>query len=207
MNTETEAEKRMIARCRRGEASAWDELFDRHYDAVGRFIFQLSPDLSREDVEEISQEVMLSVVRNLSSFHAKARLQTWIFRIAVNKTRDFLDKQSAAKRGGGVRARSLQEEHPETGAVLELPCGEPGPDQLLLRAETRELMGQALAELGGVSREIIELRYFGELTNQEIADALELRPKTVSATLCKGLQRLGPIVRRLTAREDAPLAA
>ena len=47
MNPAGEGE--LIARCRRGEAAAWDELFDRHYAAAGRFIFQLGHDFTRED--------------------------------------------------------------------------------------------------------------------------------------------------------------
>jgi hypothetical protein len=47
MNPAGEGE--LIARCRRGEAAAWDELFDRHYDATARFVFQLGHDLTRED--------------------------------------------------------------------------------------------------------------------------------------------------------------
>ena len=54
MSSETEAQ--LIARCRQGDREAWDTLFDLHYGAAGRFIFQLSAGLSREDVEEICQE-------------------------------------------------------------------------------------------------------------------------------------------------------
>jgi len=53
---QSDPEAVLIARCRRGEAAAWEELFDQHYAAAGRFVFQLAPDLSREDVEEICQE-------------------------------------------------------------------------------------------------------------------------------------------------------
>src|SRR6266404_3032420 len=63
-----EAEAQLLARCRRGDADAWDELFDRHYAAAGRFVFQLGSDFSREDVEEICQEVFLSVIKNLNAF-------------------------------------------------------------------------------------------------------------------------------------------
>jgi DNA-directed RNA polymerase specialized sigma24 family protein len=54
MSSETEAQ--LIARCRQGDREAWDTLFDLHYGAAGRFIFQLSAGLSHEDVEEICQE-------------------------------------------------------------------------------------------------------------------------------------------------------
>src|SRR5206468_3833065 len=83
MGPEPEAD--LLARCRRGEPTAWDELFDRHYAAAGRFIFQLGPDLTREDTEEICQETFLSVIKNLNSFQADSQFQTWLFRIAANK--------------------------------------------------------------------------------------------------------------------------
>jgi RNA polymerase sigma-70 factor (ECF subfamily) len=95
------SEAELLARCRRGDAGAWDELFDLHYAASGRFVFQLAPDFSREDCEEICQETFLSVIKNLDSFQGESRFQTWLFRIAANKARDFREKRIASKRGGG----------------------------------------------------------------------------------------------------------
>src|SRR6185503_20489391 len=106
MNPNAEAE--LVARCRRGEAPAWDELFDLHYAAAGRFVFQLSPDFTREDVEEICQETFLTVIKSLASFQGNSRFQTWLFRIAANKAHDYRQKQHAAKRGGGQMTISLQ---------------------------------------------------------------------------------------------------
>src|SRR5881397_3058611 len=99
MNPNAEAE--LIARCRRGEAQAWDELFDRHYAATGRFIFQLASDFTREDVEEVCQEVFLTVIKSLHTFQGNSQFQTWLFRIAANRARDYRQRQQAAKRGGG----------------------------------------------------------------------------------------------------------
>src|SRR5687768_3991130 len=96
-------ETELLARCLRSEAEAWDQLFDLHYEAAGRFIFQLGSDFTREDVEEISQETFLTVVRNLHTFQGNSRFQTWLFRIAANKARDYRQHQRAAKRGGGRR--------------------------------------------------------------------------------------------------------
>src|SRR5215469_15559207 len=106
-------EAELLARCRRGEAGAWDELFDLHYAAAGRFIFQLAPDFTHEDAEEICQETFLSVVRNIGSFHGESQFQTWLFRIAANKARDFREKRNAVKRGSGHTPISLQAENPE----------------------------------------------------------------------------------------------
>src|SRR5580698_3821623 len=97
----SDSESGLIRRCREGDTAAWNELFDRHYAPTGRFIFQLAHDFTREDAEEITQEVFLSVIKNISTFHGRSQFQTWVFRIAANKARDYRQRRSATKRGGG----------------------------------------------------------------------------------------------------------
>jgi RNA polymerase sigma-70 factor (ECF subfamily) len=197
------SESELLERCGRGEAAAWDELFDRHYAATSRFIFQLSHELTREDTEEICQEVFLSVIKNIKSFNGNCQFQTWLFRIAANKTRDFREKRHAAKRGKGQVPVSLQAEDPETGLSLDPPSAAPGPDLALMNAEQAGLMGQALAGLEEPCLEIIELRYFADLSYEEISLSLELNPKTVSSRLSKCLDRLELIARKIFSREKS----
>ncbi|SPE58617.1 RNA polymerase, sigma-24 subunit, ECF subfamily [Verrucomicrobia bacterium] len=199
----SEAEADLLARCRRGEADAWDELFARHYAAAGRFVFQLGHEFLREDVEEICQEVFLSVIRHLASFHGQCQFQTWLFRIAANKARDFRERQQAAKRGGGHAPLSLQAQDPENGLVLDPPSSAPAPDTALLNSEQAALLHQALEQLGEPCREIIELRYFGDLSYDEIGNCLQLNPKTVSSRLSKCLDRLENIARKFFSREKS----
>ena len=191
------SEAELLARCRRGEADAWDELFDAHYAAAGRFIFQLSPDFSHEDAEEICQEAFLSVIKNLDSFHGESQFQTWLFRIAANKARDFRERRIAAKRGGGQATISLQAENPETGLMLDPPSSAPGPDEFLMNVEQSRLVRESLEQLGEPCREIVELRYFGDLSYEELSAALRLNVKTVSSRLSKCLDRLEIIARNI----------
>jgi RNA polymerase sigma-70 factor, ECF subfamily len=201
-----EPEVDLLARCRRGESDAWDELFDRHYAAAAQFIYQLGHDFTREDVEEICQEVFLSVIKHLDTFQGGSQFQTWLFRIAVNKARDYRQRQQAAKRGGGRPALSLQAEDPESGLALDPPSGGLSPDAAALQAEQSALVHQALAELGDPCREIIELRYFGDLSYEEISQALRLSPKTVSSRLSKCLDRLEQFGRKILLRENFPVS-
>jgi RNA polymerase sigma-70 factor (ECF subfamily) len=188
-----DSEAPLIDRCRQGDERAWDALFDLHYAASARFVFQLSSTFSREDVEEICQETFLAVIKNIGSFEGGSRLQTWIFRIAANKARDYRERQQAAKRGGGQTVISLQEENEESGAPLQVAGSLPAPDALLLRAECAAQMDLALARLEEPCREIIQLRYFGDLSYEELANELKLNPKTVSSRLSKCLDRLEKI--------------
>jgi RNA polymerase sigma-70 factor, ECF subfamily len=193
MSLDTEA--LLIARCRRGDADAWNEVFDAHYSATGRFVFQLAPDFSREDVEEICQETFLAVINSIKSFEGHSHLQTWIFRIAANKARDYRQRQHAAKRGGGIAPFSLEQGNPETGLKIDPPSATLSPDDLLMTDECAKQVAQALESLGGPCQEIIELRYFGDLSYEEISAALKLNPKTVSSRLSKCLDRLEEIMR------------
>jgi RNA polymerase sigma-70 factor (ECF subfamily) len=197
-------EAELLARCRRGEAEAWDELFDRHYAAAGRFVFQLGRDFTREDVEEICQDVFLAVIKNLESFQGQSQFQTWLFRIAANKARDFQQRRQAAKRGGGQTPLSLQAEDPVTGLTLDPPSPAPSPDALLMSAENVALVHEALAQLGMPCREIVELRYFGDLSYDELSRELNLNAKTVSSRLSKCLDRLEAITRQIFSREKSP---
>ena len=186
------AESQLLARCLRGEAAAWDELFDAHYAAAGRFIFQVSSSFNREDVEEICQETFLTVIKSLGTFQGNCQFQTWLYRIAANKAHDYLQKQRAAKRGGGQRTLSLDAplNGEADGFTLDPPSSAPGPDRTLMHFEDAGLITQALEELGGPCREVIELRYFADLSYEEISAELNLNPKTVSSRLSKCLDKL-----------------
>jgi RNA polymerase sigma-70 factor (ECF subfamily) len=201
MNTATEQD--LLDRCRRGDPAAWEDLLDRHHGAVGNFVFQLAPDLKREDVEEICQEVFVTVVRGLESFRGASAFQTWAFRIALNKARDFIERSRAAKRGGGRVPVSLQAEDPETGLTPDPMSGAPDPAEMLLRAEEAELLHRSLQKLGDPCREIIELRYFGDLSYDELAATLALNVKTVSSRLSKCLDKLEGIARAAIGREKS----
>ena len=199
------AEAELLRLCRLGDEVAWDEFFDRHYEPTGRFVYQLSHGFLPEEVEEICQEVFLAAIKHLASFNGESQIQTWLFRIAANKARDFRERQHAAKRGGGRLPLSLQAEDPETGLTLDPPSTAPSPDAALISNEQSELVHQALERLGEPCREILQLRYFADLSYDEISGSLNLNPKTVSSRLSKCLDRLEEIARNIFPGEKSAL--
>src|SRR5262245_32634654 len=194
-------EAELLARCRRGDSEAWDELFDRHYAAAGRFIFQLSHAFTREDVEEISQEVFLTVIKSLDSFQGNCQFQTWLFRIAANKARDYRQKRHAAKRGGGETPIPLHHKDSDDSLPIDPPSPGPGPDLALLNAEQFHLVGQALERIGEPCQEVIELRYFADLSYEEIGASVQWNVKTVSSRARKCPEKPEVYVGRRSARE------
>jgi RNA polymerase sigma-70 factor (ECF subfamily) len=194
-------EKHLLARCLKGDSEAWDEIFDRHYVVCARFIAPLSPSLSPEDVEEICQETFLTAIRSLATFKGQSQFRTWLFRIAANKTRDFIERRRAQKRGGGETPVSLNAESPESGLAIDPPSQAPRPDEMLTNQERFSEVHTALVAIGEPCRETIELRYFGDLSYEEIGAALETNPKTVSSRLSKCLDKLQELM--TTGRENS----
>ena len=191
------AEAKIIADCRMGDSTAWDSLFDKYYGTVARFVFQLSGDFSHEDTEEICQETFLAVVRNLCSFQGRSSFQTWLLRIAANKAMDYREKTRAAKRGGNAVHIPIDVARTDDEPPVDPTCRNPGPDAVLQIAETSRLVRESLDRLGEPCREIVELRYFGELSYEEIAAELRLNPKTVSSRLSKCLDRLLKVAKEI----------
>jgi RNA polymerase sigma-70 factor (ECF subfamily) len=96
----------------------------------------------------------------------------------------------------------LQATDPETGLGLDPASPAAGPDGRLLREERWRLLRDALDEVGKPCREILELRYFGELSYEDIGQELKVNAKTVSSRLSRCLDRLEMIAR--TVFEEDP---
>lgn len=199
-----EEEENLIRRCADGDASAWDQFFDEHYGPIGRFLFQLIPEATPQDVEEICQDTFLAAIRSVKSFRHQSRAQTWLFRIATNKARDFRDRLLTAKRGGGKPAISLDSDDSWTGLKPEIRDLRKTPDQELLNHEAWSDVRRALDDLGDPCREILELRYFADLDYDSIARSLQLNAKTVSSRLSRCLDRLGALLHAARKAEQKP---
>ncbi|MCB1126833.1 MAG: RNA polymerase sigma factor [Verrucomicrobiae bacterium] len=188
-----EAEALLIQRCVRGDEAAWNEVFDTHYDAVFRFLYGQSSDFTTEDAEELSQEVFLAAIQNISAFQSRSGLQTWLFRIAMNRGRDLIAKRRALKRGSGQQTLPLDPAGGRRGGrtIPALPAAPtPDPAEQASLADDFEQLRTALDRLGGPCRDLIELHYFGEVPIRALCIEFEMSVKSMRARLRKCLKRL-----------------
>ena len=86
---------------------------------------------------------------------------------------------------------------------IDPPSTAPTPDLALMEAEKLGLVGEAVERLGGPCQEIIELRYFADLSYEEIGKSLSLNLKTVSSRLSKCLDKLEGVLKSLLAAESS----
>ena len=95
----------------------------------------------------------------------------------------------------------MQAENPETGLAPDPPSPLPTPDEDLMNAEQMGLVRESLDQLDEPCRKIVELRYLGDLSYDEISATLKVNAKTVSSRLSRCLDRLEEIARKTFLRD------
>jgi RNA polymerase sigma-70 factor (ECF subfamily) len=186
-----DADRRLIARLQCGEEAAMREVAR----LFGPMIQQQARRrlLNREDAEEVTQDVLLAVWRQIRSFRQDAALSSWIYRITVNATMTRLRAGGRAKRRGvsvplETSVDAEAEPHYRNGRAL----ADAGlaPDERVVQAETRRTINRAVAKLPRDMRHAVVLRYACGLSPQEAGALLRVKPQTIRTRLDRGRRLL-----------------
>lgn len=177
---ETDAE--LVQRCLRGDPEAFGPLVDRYQRVLFNVAFRMVHD--REDARDLAQGAFVKAFEKLGSYDPAHRFFSWIYRILVNDTLNFLEKSR--------RVLSL-----EPGWDAAAPGG---PHEELEARERGRGIEAALMALPVDYREVVVLRHFADLSYGEISAALAIPEKTVKSRLYTARQRLADLLGRGGAR-------
>ena len=166
-----------IARARAGDAEAWGELYRDFAPAIFRFCRRALP--TREDAEDATMEIFMKLRDKLSQYDETRSFSAWLYRVAANHCWDIL------------RRRKIRQDK-ETEDVEDLPLEHPDPSQLdkLIEQKTSEEVRHALQKLGARARMALVLRYYSDMSYDEIADALGVRRAFVGVVLLRARHEL-----------------
>jgi RNA polymerase sigma factor (sigma-70 family) len=170
-------EEELVARARRGELDAYEEIVRRHQSIAFRTAWVITG--SAADAEEAAQDAFVKAHAALGRFRQGAPLRPWLLTIVANEARN---RVKAAGRRERLALRVAEERRPG-GAV-------PSPEAALLDSEQREELLTAVGGLSAADREAIACRYFLELSEEETAAALGCPRGTVKSRLSRALGRL-----------------
>jgi len=157
----TDDDSGLVARFLRGDGAAFDTLFVKYQDYVYNILFGIVG--SQEEARDLTQEVFLQVYRSLPKFRYGARFATWLYRIAVNRGVD------AAR--GSRRWRFLPILD-EPAFALTPADTDLQPESVFERKMERETIQTVLMRCPVAHREALVLRYFQDLSVEEIAEVL-----------------------------------
>ena len=167
----------LLSQVRAGDSDAWGELYRQYAPAIFRFCRRLLP--AREDAEDATTEIFMKVRQKLGTYDTSRPFTAWLYKVASNHCWDTL------------RRRRIRQDL-ETGDVDSLPLEHPDPSQLeRLQAEhTSKEVRTGLAQLPDRARMALVLRYYADMSYEEIADTLGVRRAFVGVLLLRARHQL-----------------
>ncbi|MCX6214482.1 RNA polymerase sigma factor [Spirosoma sp.] len=174
----------LLEAIRQGDQEAFRQLYERTKTRV--FNLALGYVRNREDAEEITQDVYVELFRSVGSFNGDASLATWLYRIAVNKSLDFLKHQKRQKRFAFLT--SLFDSH--TGETLYQPTDFSHPGITLENKEQAVILFKAIDTLSEKQKTAYILTKVEGLTNVETAAIMQISVGAVESLLQRATENL-----------------
>ncbi len=165
----------LVRRYLGGERGAFEPLVDRYQKTIYNVALRMARD--PDDAADITQNVFIKASEKLGSYDPKYKFFSWIYRIAVNESLNF------------VGSKRRNDELPE-----DLVSGEGNPEEMLQAGMLSHSVEEGLAKLTDDNRIVIILRHFEELSYDEIGFILDLPVKTVKSRLFTARQSLKKIL-------------
>jgi len=167
----------LIAQARTGDTQAWGDLYREYAPAIFRFCRRAMP--TREDAEDATMEIFMKLRDKLVQYDASRSFTAWLYKIAANHCWDMLRRKKARH-------------DKDMDDITEVPLQCPEPNQLekLIEERTGEEVRRALDKLGLRARMALVMRYYSDMSYDEIADALGVRRQFVGVVLLRARHEL-----------------
>jgi RNA polymerase sigma-70 factor, ECF subfamily len=168
-----------LSRAREGDARAWDQIVREHGDALFRFAYLMLGDA--DDAEDVVQEAFVRAYRSLARFEMGRALRPWLLTIVSNLANN---RRRSVRRYIAAVQRFVLAGVETTGRLEERTSEE-------WEAHT---LWQAVRTLKPPEQEVIYMRFFLDLSEAEMASALQIPPGTVKSRLHRALGKLRSVV-------------
>ena len=181
----------LVKRCQAGDTEAFDELVTRYRTRVFSMIYNMVH--SEQDAWDLAQDSFLKAWKSIGRFRGQSSFYTWIYRIVMNVTIDWLRKKKI--KGGDAEfddAIQLREIDPASKTV---PKTEALPHQLMERDEIRARIDNAIGQLSPEHRAVILMKEVDDMQYHEIAETLGCSIGTVMSRLFYARKKLQSLLR------------
>jgi RNA polymerase sigma-70 factor, ECF subfamily len=166
---EPEAFAALIVQCRAGDGAAWETFVRQMQGRMFALAYSYAGD--REDARDLAQEIFVRLYEARSQWPDDHEFLPWLFRVARNRSVDYLRRRRVRSPG------SVADE----SELTELPDASPGAEARAIDADRRSLLHAALRGLSAINREIVVLRDVHGLSVQQVASTLGVPAGTVKS--------------------------
>jgi RNA polymerase sigma-70 factor, ECF subfamily len=181
----------LVKQCQAGNTEAFDQLVTRYRTRVFAMIYNMVH--NEQDAWDLAQDSFVKAWKSIGRFRGRSSFYTWIYRIVMNVTIDWLRKKQV--KGAGTEfndAIQLKEIEP---ASRTSPKADPLPHERMERSEIRARIDNAIAQISPEHRAVIVMKEIEEMQYHEIAEALGCSIGTVMSRLFYARKKLQNLLR------------
>jgi RNA polymerase sigma-70 factor (ECF subfamily) len=198
-------EQELIHKVAAGERAAFKQLFDMHSPRVHNLLLRLVG--NRDDAEELTQDVFLSLWKHAESLRGESKLSTWLYRVAVNKAINF------KKRSGlFFQIRQLFSLETDDESIIDrIPAATAdSPDRQVEIREAQIQLADLLGTLPHRQREVYLLHKLEGLSYNEIAEGLHVTLGTIESLMHRAKENLQKVMlkkaRKFASKNRPPMS-
>lgn len=177
-------DRELVARAKKGDEKAFERLEMKYRKSVYYMLLKMVK--RADDADDLTQEAFAKAFTSIEKFDSKFAFSTWLFRIATNNTIDFIRKK---------RVQTVSIDSPiegDDGSRMRFDVKDYGldPNQAMLKQQRKQYLAKAIDRLPEKYRTLVDLRYFQELSYEEVANTLQIPLGTVKAQLFRARELL-----------------
>ena len=176
-------ERDLIRQCQKGDVQAFRQLVERYEDRIYGLACSILGD--REVAKDAAQEAFIRVYRALGKFEGRSTFYTYLYRITTNVCLTFAQREQ--RRPDSVSIEGMQE---ASNMALDRFLGTDKPENDIERIGLREEIQKVLEHLSPDHRAVVILKDIEDLSQEEIADVLDVSVGTVKSRLSRARARL-----------------
>ncbi|MCO5053956.1 MAG: sigma-70 family RNA polymerase sigma factor [Verrucomicrobiae bacterium] len=177
-------EAQLIGRAQKGDLAAYDELVRRYQERIYATLYHMTS--NHEDANDLTQEAFIKAYQVLQSFKGGSSFYTWVYRIAVNKTINFL-KQRKNRYAMSLNDLDFNaEKDPDLVALIS----DKTPRRDIALGELHKKLNEAMQKLSEQHRLVVTLHDVQGLAHEEIAEIMQCNVGTVRSRLFYARQQL-----------------
>jgi len=181
----------LVKQCQAGNTEAFDQLVTRYRTRVFAMIYNMVH--NEQDAWDLAQDSFVKAWKSIGRFRGRSSFYTWIYRIVMNVTIDWLRKKQVKGAGAEFNdAIQLREIEPASRTV---PKADPLPHERMERSEIRARIDNAIAQISPEHRAVILMKEIEEMQYHEIAEALGCSIGTVMSRLFYARKKLQKLLR------------
>lgn len=183
-----EEERRLVKLAKEGDLGAYDDLVTRYQERIYATLYHMTS--NHEDANDLAQDAFIKAYKALKSFKGDSSFYTWVYRIAVNRTINFLKQRRNRHHMSLNDADWNVENNPDLVSLIS----EKTPRREANLSELQEKLNEALQKLSEVHRMVVVLHDVQGVPHEEISEIMKCNVGTVRSRLFYARQQLQAIL-------------